>query len=314
VLRKPIATLVVPLAAACSGGSVIASGAQGPTVDQAVPLEGVPDRQADPAVVAIEVGGVGVCAGALLASDVVLTARRCVDEDMSAGSDAGARMAGLRPASSLRVLVGDDLATAVERARGYEILEAAGDADVAVVVLDATLDDRVPLTVRPTGAAKGDHLRTVGYGRSVKLVRDHVLVGQMAEAEFLLQEAPCRTGPGGPAIDEATGEIVGILSRNEPGCEPAAASVYTRLDAQASLIEGALAFAQTARTSGAAREKKGPVDMGATCERGADCAAGTCVTYGWSQYCSRPCGPHDKCPARYRCMQSMTGPRVCVEA
>ncbi|MDB4997114.1 MAG: hypothetical protein JWM74_4546, partial [Myxococcaceae bacterium] len=41
-------------------------------------VPGVPDRGRDPAVVAIDVGGEGLCTGTLIAPNVVLTARHCV--------------------------------------------------------------------------------------------------------------------------------------------------------------------------------------------------------------------------------------------
>ncbi len=295
-------------------------GSQGPTLDLASPLAGVPDREADPAVVAIDVGGVGLCAGALVASDVVLTARRCVDiltTDLQCPA-VSAQVAGPRSPPTLRILVGDDLGTAVERARGYEILEPDGNAlcgaDVALILLDATIDDRTALTIRPTAPARGDHLRTVGFDTQQKLVRDHVAVSDTTSTEFFLSEAPCRTGPGSPAIDESSGELVGVLSRSEPTCGTAGHDVSTRLDAAAALIDEALAFGRKGSAAHAQKEKKGAVDMGATCWRGADCAAGVCASFASSEYCSRTCGAHDKCPAHFRCMQSMQGPMACVEA
>jgi hypothetical protein len=290
-------------------------------------------------VVGIDVDGIGLCAGALVASNVVLTARRCVDTlTGDAGCPAaGAQVTGPRPPATLRILSGDEGATPTVRARGYQILDPPGDrlcgSDVAVLLLDASIDDRVPLKVRATAPAKGDHLRTVTFDSRGRVVRDHVLVADTSATEVLLEEPPCRGGPGGPAIDEQTGEIVGVFSRSEPACEAAidrsAQAVYTRLDAQAAIVAQALAFAKRGVSPGAAKEKKGPVDLGASCARGADCAAGSCVTYGGAEYCSRTCGAHDKCPAHFKCMQSVgrgvpaaaasgasgaSGTRVCVES
>jgi len=66
------------------------------------------------------------------------------------------------------------------------------------------------------------------------------------------------------------------------------------------------------RIVGAAREKKGPVDMGAHCTFGVECAAGICVTEATRRYCSRSCSPHDHCPAHFRCETSAQGSPVCV--
>ncbi len=325
MLRLPAAlpACVVPallFASSCSGEVGPAPGSQGPSIDRAAVLAGVADPQADPAVVAVEVEGAGLCAGTLIASDAVLTARRCVDVVVSNASCPASGDQVVRPRSpaGLRVLVGDDIPTAVERARGYEVLEPPGETlcgdDVAVILLDAAIEDRVPLSVRPTAAARGDHLRTVGFDAERKLVRDHVPVADTTAVELSLDEAPCRTAPGGPAIDESTGELVGVLSRSDPSCRADGAhDVYTRLDTAMGLIERALAFGRRSVAAHSAKEKKGPVDLGATCTQGTDCAAGVCVTYASSEYCSRACGPHDKCPAHYKCMQSRQGPTACVE-
>jgi secreted trypsin-like serine protease len=187
--------------------------------------------------------------------------------------------------------------------------------DIALILLDATIDDRVPLVVRATAAAKGDHLRTVGFDARQKLVRDHVAVTDITASELLLDEAPCADSPGGPAIDESTGELVGVLSRSDPSCTAQGArDVYTRVDTAMPFIDEALGFGQKESESDAAKEKKGPVDMGATCQQGADCAAGVCVTYASAEYCSRTCDGNDKCPADFKCMQSMQGPMACVES
>ena len=50
--------------------------------------------------------------------------------------------------------------------------------------------------------------------------------------EFLVGEATCQGDSGGPALDEASGEIVGVVSRGGPACDAANAhNIYTRTDA-----------------------------------------------------------------------------------
>jgi hypothetical protein len=319
--RTSLVPFVAFLPLGCSGEPDLSSVPRGPSVDVASPLYGVPDPQADPPVVALDMGGSGLCGAVLVAPDVVLTARRCVDV-VSAGlacpPDAG-QTASSRSPSTIRVLVGDDLSSAVERARGFELLEPEGTdycaADLAFIVLDATIDDRLPIRVRATTPATGDHLRTVGFDAERKVVRDNVAVTDATPRGLLLGEAPCRVAPGGPAIDESTGELVGILSRSDPGCSGAGAvDVFMRLDGVAGLLEQALAFASTRSAPHAAREVKGPVDMGANCDRGKDCAAGVCVSYQGDRYCSRSCAPQDKCPTHFRCMQGQQGSMACVKS
>ena len=319
--RTALAALAVGslLIAACSV-QLQSAGSPGPSIDEAMPLKGVADRGVDPSVVAIDIAGTALCTGALLASDVVLTARRCLyaipaDDPCPAN---GVQGAARRSPADLHVLVGEDLVTAEDRARAFEFVEPPGDAlcgsDVAVLLLDTPIDDRVPLAMRPTAAAIGDHLRSVGFDVQQKLVRDHVQVTSTTATELSLDEATCRTAPGTPAIDEATGALVGIYSRGAPACEALGAEdVYSRLDT-ASFVDDALALGRKATAAHAAKEVKGPVDMGASCAEGEDCAAGVCASYGGAEYCSRTCGPHDKCPAHFRCMQSVQGPSACVES
>jgi hypothetical protein len=317
---------------ACSGGPgpPESSPSGQPSVDSMDPVSGVPDRGGFPAVIAIDVGGPGLCSGALVAPDVVLTARHCVSvttvEVKCPAS--GHRALALRSPPSLRVLVGEDLVSAEER-RGRDIVVPPGaglcEQDLALLLLDRPVDGVQPLSVRPTGIARGDHVRTVGFGwalaggrSATRLLRDHVLVIDTTSTDLRVAEAACQGGCGGPALDEATGEIVGVVSRPSGG--PAGGSnIYTRPDAFRATIDEAIS--ESIRGGGATvhHAKSGPVDMGADCRAGADCAAGVCVTDSARRYCSRGCGPHDRCPAHFRCQLSRERERserskwVCVE-
>jgi Trypsin len=315
--------IVAVMVAACSGQAVSTLPTSAPSADVFAPPPGVPDRGDDPAVVAIEGADAAPCAGALVAPDVVLTSRHCVS--LPAGSracpDDAASPPPLRAASSLRILLGEDVTAAVPRARGRGIRVPAAaspcGADVALILLDVPIDDVQPLAVRSTGAAQGDHLRSVGWrlpgaaGGEPKIVRDHLLVVDASPTELVLAESV--TGAGGPAIDETTAEILGFFSRS--ASDPSRA-VYTRADAFVALIEAALAESEssTASTRGLRKPKKGSADLGANCAGGSDCAAGVCVTVsaGLGQYCSRTCGAYDRCPARFRCQRSQSGVQVCT--
>jgi Trypsin len=320
LLLVPPLLLLVALVA-CSGDAGAPSLAGAPVVDVARPLVGVVDPGADPAVVLLEADGRDPCSGALLAADVVLTARRCVsmtEGDLGCPAS-GPQVTGAIDLTTLRVLVGTDAATATERARGRAVLVPEGDvlcgADIALVLLDATIDDVAPLVVQPTGAAVGDHVRSVAFSGGQEQVRDHVPVLEASSRELELVEGPCVATAGGPAIDETSGQVVGLVSRSGPSCDAGAAGydVDTRTDAFQELIAQALAEGSTVHETDQAKEKKGPIDLGASCTGGAGCSAGACVRYQGSEYCTRTCDPTDKCPSDYKCMGAQSGVTVCVE-
>jgi hypothetical protein len=309
--------LIVPLA--CSGAPYAQLAASTPNVDRIGALRGIADRGFDPAVVLIDVAGTGWCAGALLAADVVVTARRCVEiprGDLACPAQ-GAQVAGPRDLTTLRILVGDDVPRAVERARGREVLLPPGDSlcreDLALLLLTEPIDDVAPFLPSATGAARGAHVRSVSLAAGTKTVRDHVRVGATSDREMVLDEAPCAGEPGGAVVDEASGELLGVLSRGEPRCTADPGwDVATRLDVFFPLVERAMASGRVSHQAHKAKEKKGPIDMGASCAEAAQCAAGDCVTYEGAQYCTRDCSPTDRCPARYRCLSTRQSTRVCV--
>jgi len=318
-MRLAVFLVVILGFVACSTASP-SLGLSPPRVDFALPLRGVPDPGADPAVVLLDLGGDGLCAGALIASDVVLTARRCVivpAADWQCPAQ-GPQVTAARDLSTVRVLVGNVAASAVERARGRTVLVPPGDvlcgADIAVLLLDSTIDDIAPLVAHSTGAAVGDHVRSVSYGGGAKLVRDHVSIAATSSGELELDEGPCDGMPGGPAIDESSGEVVGVLSRSGPACSDSQGyDVDTRADAFLSLINDALAEGSLSHAAHQAKQKKGPVDLGSSCARGSQCAAGACVEYDGSQYCTRSCSSEDRCPSTTRCMGTEEHSTVCVE-
>jgi hypothetical protein len=325
------AGLAVGAPLACSAAFAGSVSAAVPSVDIAEPDRGVPDRDDDPAVVLVESASLPACAGELLAADVVLTAWHCVADfgltPSGSPSCAGPPVA-LDPAS-IRVLVGSSAAAAVERAGARAVVTPgpAADpchADVALLLLDEPIDDIVPLVVSATGAAQGDHVRTVGFddagpgGGLTRLLRDHVPVVATTASVFDVYEAACTAGCGGPALDEATGAVVGVASRGSPAAGGAtAADAYLPADAFLGLAEEALARSTAAPTSASAASRrsalKGPADLGAACQAGSDCAAGACATAGERRYCTRRCSATDACPSHYRCEETTGRQTVCIE-
>jgi hypothetical protein len=304
-----LASSLSPLA--CSGAPAAPSIPGAPEVELSPALLGIPDHGNDPAVVLLEAPGMR-CTGALIDEDVVLTARRCVELVTRDTNE------GPRDLTTVRVLVGDATGTAIERARGRSVIMPTGggspDDDIAFLLLDAAIDDVTQLTVSPTGAALGDHVRSVAYGAGVKVVRDHVPVTAVSGREIALGEAPCIGSAGGALIDEVTGDLVGVVSHGAPRCgDDHGWDVATRPDAFFNLVERALAAGHVSHATHRAKEKKGPIDVGATCDQPDQCAAGACVSFAGATYCSRLCSPTDRCPSKFRCMQSSQSTTICVQ-
>lgn len=302
-------------------------------VDTVEIVHGVPDKGRDPAVIAIDVAGVGLCSGTLIASNVVLTARHCVSETSESVQCPSnqAQVTGHRDPGSLAIFSGDDIATAHEVARGAEVFvprtQELCDNDIAAIVLDQDVD------VEPVAVGKsvtvGMPVRAVGYGKTgdsgsagKKLLRDHVKILEVANAEFQVGESTCQGDSGGPALDES-GELVGVVSRGGPNCDGKGAhNIYTRADAFNALIEEALkAGASSQRGSskdggtkhhGKGKGQKPPSDMGETCKSGADCSSGVCVKQAGKGYCSRECGTKDHCPSHYKCEHTKNAKAVCI--
>lgn len=203
------------------------------------------------AVLALSLADDGLCTGSLIAPDLVLTARHCVS-DTAESIDCpatGPQIGEDRDPASIVAWVGDDATNATPVALGLAIEAPPGDSlcghDLAVIRLDRPVVGVTPLEVeRRSKSLHGKTITAVGFGRKTdggkagkKRVRSGVRVLEATPREFVVGEVTCSGDSGGPAIDEQTGKIVGVLSRGGPTCKgPWSRNVYTRPSAFVGLL------------------------------------------------------------------------------
>ncbi len=238
------------------------------------------DAQQNASVVAIEVGPPGatsftLCSGALLAPNVVLTARHCVSVesntaptcDQNGNDTSGADLGDDVPLANIRVMVGPAIyQTETPAAGATAIFHSSGstqcNADLALIQLDKPITTVAPMRVRvQSGVTVGETVRAVGFGYndqdasvgtrfrkdgvSVLAVGSTVSASQTAlgSNEFEVGESMCGGDSGGPAIDEKTGAIVGIVARGPADCTLASGHVYTALQGFLTVFQQAFASA-----------------------------------------------------------------------
>lgn len=223
-------------------------------------------------------GNVTLCSGALVAPNLVLTARHCVSRaitttpscDADGRSHNGAHVSEDADPSSIAIYSGDAVRVDrdLPRARAVRTYRPAGNvlcnADVAFLVLDRPILDVPVLPLRlESPVESGDEVLPVGFGGGdanaigTRKARAHspvLAVGPasndstgavLGPSEFEVEVATCRGDSGGPAFDLRTGEVVGVISRGG-SCTAKGNHVYTRVDAYARLASVAFKAATKA--------------------------------------------------------------------
>lgn len=288
------------------------------SADQAI-AHGASDRGRHPSVVAL-LAEDHLCTAAVVAPDVVLTARHCVAELLGEGVACPSRVAQVGktiPAESLFVHLGDDVRKGPPAARGRAVFvpdsDVLCDADIALVALDR------PLALKPLSIARqiaprvGGHVVSVGYGQigaaggeGVRRFRTDVSILRVSASEFVVDESTCPGDSGGPALDADTGEILGVVSRGSRVCDGTGArNIYTRVAPFLELIDRVVGDASVTPPAPPAG------DLGDACTEGSGCGSGICA----AGTCSRKCGPDiGRCPNGYRCARkSGTTEGVCAK-
>jgi secreted trypsin-like serine protease len=313
------------LSAACGSPLEDESVAEDPIAVDASPIvHGAPSRGKDPSVVALLIGDTGLCSGTLIAPDLVLTARHCVSTtlDSIACPSRTRHVQGDRDPKTIRVLAGESLASGQVVARGVATVTVPSTNlcgnDVAVLVLDRSVSTVKPSPIAPAAPLVGARARAVGFGigeqgvgAGEKRAREHVPLVAVGAREFEVGEATCSGDSGGPALDESSGAVWGVVSRGSRPCDARdARNTYTRIDAHGDLLARAVAHPQRSSRAGLLAPSSSSVaatDMGSACTKAVDCTTGVCMHDAGGSYCSRSCGTGDRCPRGYRCRATTAG-------
>jgi hypothetical protein len=220
-----------------------------------------------------------VCTGTLIAPDIVLTARHCVSraEESVTCLEVGGKLVGGqtfedRQPQNLVILVGTKPDPNATDAVGAKIFHDSATNlcghDLALVVLDRRLASPIVPVRISAPVTVSEQFTAVGWGTdgsafpAVRQQRTSVQVQALGptvldldtghrvaigDNEVLVGEAGCSGDSGGPALDAATGAIIGVASRSGVGSSTPAMpcknskNVYTLPSGFKSIIDAAFA-------------------------------------------------------------------------
>ncbi len=195
-----------------------------------------------PAVIAIAAADgdrYTLCSGALVARNLVLTARHCVSKALTSNPSCDAAGRSHNGAHVDKDLDPQDISI-YEGPHHLPVLPLRSHAPVTEgdVVVPIGFGGGTANAVGTRVPRKTSQVLATGPGANA---RTGAVLGPR---EFEVESATCRGDSGGPAIDARSGEIVGVVSRGA-SCSALGNHVYTRVDAFQKLT--ALAFLQADR-------------------------------------------------------------------
>ncbi len=209
-------------------------------------------RSEDDFVVRLVIGSV-TCSGALIEDDRVLTAHHCV----SARSPQGEMLTHDVKPNAVRVeLGGEDLPWGEAGVRAIispTCGHAAGDGDIAILVLDRPLIGMETRAARIDGApALRETIAPIGFGRCAlstdalhRRNRPLARIDTISDARFRATASICPGDSGGPVMSDS-GEVLGVISAAVMDADErtSARAEFTRLDRFRALFARAAAVSK----------------------------------------------------------------------
>ncbi len=295
-----------------------------PAPAEAAIVGGAPET-GEPAVVFVS-AVIGACTGTLIAPNVVLTAKHCVQTRGASGPV---------PVSILSAGVGPDrrslrsyrVARVDTTPGGFFGMAITDGTDIALLTLRESIPDVTPIPIRraPPTDLVGREVTAIGYGQrpdggvGVKY-RTTATLENVTPAVLTARNAICQGDSGGPIILEGpTREVVGVAAYGQLAgpmatC-PAVLDAWNRVDVQLALIDRVLLRAGHCTPQGDeacnsldddCTFDEGCAALGEACETSADCALGPppagwtadhppveCAMVGGARVCTVPCSGVD---------------------
>jgi hypothetical protein len=201
------------------------------------------------------VGPQTTCTGTLIAEDLVLTAHHCVVERAEGGRYTQTLV---QPAAVQVELGGDYLPWGNVGARAIlapPCGEAGGRGDVAVLVLERKLVGVATMNLHDEPPRRGQQVDAVGFGRCAlspegirRREREGGQITAVGRTTFDVQASVCPGDSGGPVLDRATNEVMGVVSLSAMDYDETTRgrSVFARIDGMSGLTAYARIVAEGA--------------------------------------------------------------------